>query len=446
MLRRLILPLIALALVACSSSTKNPSTERAATLTAATVAAASTATPEPAAVAATPAPTTAAAPASAEPSGEQALAHARVLAVDIGQRAAGSAGEAAAVAYIAGQLRSFGYEVELQPFPVKSFFSRKVEFKVLAPNVETLRVSPLTNSPPGTATGELFSAGLGLPADYPSGGIGGRIALVQRGQLEFGEKLRNAAAAGASALVMFDPPNDIVPGRLTGQLPSIPALVISGPDGVRLRDALTGGPISVALSFDGGTEEHTATNVIGRSPGKGCSAVVGGHFDTVNGTSGASDNASGTAAVLEMARVQALRGNPEQACFIAFSGEELGLLGSLYYVEHLSPADRQALRFMLNFDMVSVGDQWLFIGSSALQRRGQEVAEATGIAGRRADFLGGSSDYAAFIDRRIPALWLHRAEDSLLHTPQDTFDRLSAAPMETAVRLGLAWLTAFSQS
>src|SRR5581483_8682901 len=192
----------------------------------------------------------------------------------------------------------------------------------------------------------------GLPEDYPSGGIGGKIALIQRGQLEFGEKLRNAAAAKASAIVVYDPPNDIFPGRLSGQIPQIPALVISGQDGVRLRNQLASGAVRVSLSFDGGMEEVTATNVIGRPQGgKGCSAVVGGHYDSVENTPGASDNVSGTAAVLEMARVQALRGNPEQACFIAFSGEELGLLGSIHYVGALSADERQAIKFMINMDM-----------------------------------------------------------------------------------------------
>jgi aminopeptidase YwaD len=317
---------------------------------------------------------------------------------------------------------------------------------VLGPPEESLRVSPLTGSPKGSATAELFHAGLGLPQDYPAGGIGGKIALVQRGQIEFGEKLRNAAAAGASAIVIYDPPNDVFPGRLSGQIPGIPALVIPGKDGVRLREQLASGPVRATLAFDGGYEELTATNVIGRPPGKGCAAVVGGHFDSVENTPGASDNASGTAAVLEMARVQALRGNPEQACFIAFSGEELGLLGSIHYVQQLSQAERQAIKFMINMDMVAVGDEWLFIGSQALVRRGQEIAESLGISGRRSELMGASSDHAAFIDRRIPAIMLHRSNDTLLHTPQDTPDRITAPPLETAVRLGLAWLAGLAQS
>lgn len=450
MLRRFSPLIVALTLVACSSENgATPSGKTAATTAPTLAARAETATASPITRAATAAPTTAPAPAqvSAEPSGEAALAHARALAQAIGTRAVGTEGERKAMDYIAGQLRSFGYDVELQPFQVKTFVSRSVSFRVLSPSEQTLSVSALTGSAKGSVTAELFHAGLGLPEDYPSAGIGGKIALIQRGQLEFGEKLRNAAAANASAIVVYDPPNDTFPGRITGQIPTIPALVISGKDGVRLRDQLTSSPVRASLSFDGGMEEATATNVIGRSRGgKGCSAVVGSHFDSVENTQAASDNASGTAAMLEMARVQALRGNAEQACFIAFSGEELGLLGSIHYVQALSTAERQAIKFMINMDMVAVGEEWLFIGSEALTRQGQDIAQGIGVTGRRSELVGASSDHAAFIDRRIPAILLYRSNDNLLHTPRDTPDRITAPPLETAVKVGLAWLSAFAQS
>ena len=448
MLRRLTPLLLAAVLIACTSDNDRRSSS-AGTVSPVETAAAqvASATAAPITRAETVAPTTAPpARASAEPSGEEALAHARALAQDIGSRPPGTNGERRSIEYIAEQLRSFGYEVELQPFLVKTFVSRSVSFRVLGPPEENIRTSPLTGSPKGSVTAELFHVGLGLPEDYPSGGIGGKIALIQRGQIEFGEKVRNAAAAGASAIAVYDPPNDVFPGRLSGQLPGIPALTIPGKDGVRLRDLIASGPVRVSLSFDGGLEELTANNIIGRPQGGTCVTVVGSHYDSVETAPGASDNASGTATMLEMARVQALRGNTEQACFIAFGAEELGLLGSIHYVQQLSQAERQAIKFMINMDMTAVGDEWLFIGTAALQRRGQEIAESMGISGRRADLVGASSDHASFIERRIPALMLHRSNDNLLHTPQDTVDRITAPPLETAVRLGLAWLAGLSQS
>lgn len=442
-MRRLVPLLLVLLLASCSSSTaasKLAPVSPVASLTA--VAEDSTATPA-ARASASPSPATAVA--GAEPSGEAALAHVKRLAGEIGPRVAGTPAERAAADYIAAHLREDGFDVELQRFPVKTFASRSVELRITSPDPRSVAVAPLTYSSPGSAQGALVYTGLGRPADYPAGGVAGRIALVQRGEITFGDKVRNAAGAGASAVVVFDPPNDVIPGTITGTIPAIPALTIPGPEGVRLRDALQAGEVTARLAFDGGVEETEATNVIGRPPGHDCAAVVGGHYDTVVTAPGGSDNASGTAAMLELARVQAARGNPQQACFIAFSAEELGLLGSQHFLGALPAEKRSALKYMINFDMVSVGEEWLFIGTPALQRRAQELAAADGVTGRRAELAGASSDHAAFIDRKIPALMLHRSNDSLLHTPQDTAERIAAAPLGEAVRLGLSFLAAFGQ-
>jgi aminopeptidase YwaD len=369
-----------------------------------------------------------------------------MLAGQIGTRLAATGGERAAADYISNQFRADGYQVDLQPFPIKTFVSRSVSVVIVGTPDESLRAAPLSYSPPGQAEAEIVPAGLGYPGDYPAGGIGGRIALVQRGELTFGDKIRNAAAAGASAVLVYEPGKDSVPGTITGDIPAIPMLSISGADGVRLRDAAKSGPVRVRLAFDGGVTDQTANNVIAHTEGKPCSVIVGGHYDTVAGTQGASDNATGTAVTLELARLQAQRGNPEQACFIAFSGEEEGLLGSQYYVEHLSDADRKAIHFMLNFDMEAVGDEWLVIGSRDLQAKGKSIAAGMGIPARDSQLVGASSDYAAFRDRGIQALLLHRAEDSLLHTPQDRVERITAPPLDQAVRLGLAFLTGFGAS
>ena len=54
--------------------------------------------------------------------------------------------------------------------------------------------------------------------------------------------------------------------------------------------------------------------------------------------------------------------------------------------------------------------------------------------------LGFSSDHAPFMDAGIPALFLHRSDDPLLHTPQDTVGRISVDQLGEAMRIGLAFL------
>jgi aminopeptidase YwaD len=144
--------------------------------------------------------------------------------------------------------------------------------------------------------------------------------------------------------------------------------------------------------------------------------------------------------VIEMARVQALRGNAEKACFAAFGSEETGLDGSRYFVQSLSAADKQALRFMLNFDMVAVGTEWLLIGTPALQERGREIMNGMGLSSRFIVPLGFSSDHASFINAGIPALFLHRSNDPLLHTPEDVTGRISVDQLGESMRIGLAFL------
>lgn len=381
---------------------------------------------------------------SSQPSGDRAFRHVQELAGRIGVRVAGTAAEQRSAEYIEAQLRDYGYQVERQPFTFKSFVSRSVELSAAG---QPLKVAPLTNSSPGKVSNAAFFAGLGRPADYPSGGIAGKVALVERGELTFSEKARNAVAAGASALVVYEPGAAVVAGSLADTPPGIPVLSIEGADGERLRKQIEARqPVTIDLSFAGGVEDVPAMNVIGR-PGDGaCRAVAGSHFDSVERAPGASDNASGTGAMLELARVQALRGNSEGVCFIAFGAEEEGLKGSQYYVNTLSTEQRQAVRFMLNLDMVGFGESWLLIGSRALQERGQEIAGEMGISARPQQLVGASSDHASFIDRRVPALMLYRSEDRLLHTPQDVVDRISPPALEEAVRLGLAFIAAFASS
>ncbi len=441
MIRRFMLVLVlGVALAACDR--RQPAAHEPATGAASPAASVAVVAPSTTPAAGTPVAAAQPTPAgTAEPSGAEALRHVRVLAGEIGPRVAGSPEERRAADYIAGLLRGYGYDVELQSFPIEVFVSRSVSVQVVAPAQEPIRAAALTGSAPGTATAELYDAGLGQPADYPAGGIGGRIALVQRGQITFGDKARNAYAAGAAAVVIYEPPTgDIIHGRLTGQVPPIPVLSIPGADGLRLRDRLQQGPVRLSVSFDGGMERTTALNVIGRPPGKRCGTVVGGHYDTVPGAPGGSDNASGTAAMLEAARVQALRGNPEDTCFIAFGAEELGLLGSQAFLERLSAEDRQAIRFMINLDMVAVGDSWWLIGSRTLTDRARAIAAGLGVSAEPHELVGASSDHASFIDRHIPAVMLHRWNDTLLHTPEDTADRLQPEALQTAVRLTIAFL------
>lgn len=113
---------------------------------------------------------------------------------------------------------------------------------------------------------------------------------------------------------------------------------------------------------------YTATNVIALKPGRAGygTLYLGAHYDTVYhtpgiephlGGPGANDNASGVGVLLETARVLANEPVSPTIKFIAFSAEELGLVGSYYYVKQMSVADRLTAEAMLNMDCVGLGDR-----------------------------------------------------------------------------------------
>jgi aminopeptidase YwaD len=165
--------------------------------------------------------------------------------------------------------------------------------------------------------------------------------------------------------------------------------------------------------------------------------VIGAHIDHLGrGTlgaldpslgdairNGADDNASGTAAVLELARL--LRANPTRrsVLFVNFSAEELGVLGSQYFVEH-APVPVDSMVAMLNFDMVGRlrGDSLIVFGVATARELPALVDSANATVGLAVRGVGdgfGPSDHSSFYAKNVPVLHFftnlhedyHRASD-----------------------------------
>lgn len=191
-----------------------------------------------------------------------------------------------------------------------------------------------------------------------------------------------------------------------------------------------------------------AWNVIGVVEGEGPFAdetvVVGAHYDHLGfggygsrraGSSdvhnGADDNATGTAAVIELARrfAQAEKKPARRMVFIAFSGEERGLVGSAYYVENPTYALDKTVT-MLNFDMIgNLRNNLANLGGVATGSGLQEVAdaanEAVPVDVRIQRGSGGGSDHLNFLRKQIPVLFCNTGLTSLYHTPDDDYETLN---------------------
>ncbi len=147
---------------------------------------------------------------------------------------------------------------------------------------------------------------------------------------------------------------------------------------------------------------------------------------------GADDNASGTAGVLELARLLAPeRGQLKRSIlFMNFAGEELGLLGSAAWVKDPTKPLAKAVA-MINMDMIGrIRDDKVYIGGVGTGSTFKAVLE---LAQKDSPFkieysAGGysSSDHTSFVSKRIPVLFFFSGLHSDYHKPSDTWDKINA--------------------
>ncbi len=388
---------------------------------------------EPSPTTTTLSPTTTSSP-SPLVSGHQAYRHVLALADDIGSRPAGSEAERQAAQYISHQLTTYGYQTQVQEFTFE-FYVEKATLEVEAPAPLSLNPRALRLSAGGEVTAELVLAGLGRPQDFPPEGLKGRIALIERGDLSFSDKVTNATAAGAAAVVIYNNVEGLFRGELKEESP-IPALSLSQAEGRQLQALLEEGPLTVHLFVQSAQETKTSQNVIGRSPQDDCQVVVGAHYDSVAAGPGANDNASGSATLLEIARVLDLRGQAEGVCFVAFGAEELELFGSRHFVATLASQGQPNPRAMVNLDMVGVGGEWQLMGSPSLVEKIDQAAAALGLDPVPTEPRL-NSDHLSFMEAGIPAILIHRFEDPRRHTESDRAEFVEPQLLKEAAKLTL---------
>ena len=187
--------------------------------------------------------------------------------------------------------------------------------------------------------------------------------------------------------------------------------------------------------------------------------VVGAHYDHLGRSGrfsmsqnttgqihhGADDNASGTAAIIEMAKaaVEARKEFRRSIVFMTFAGEEHGLLGSSHYVNHPTvPLDRTIA--MINLDMVGRAGGRIMVDGLANSPSVEgdltaaESASSLKLRALRGGPGAGASDDATFLLRRIPSINFFSGFHSDYHRPGDTWDKIDAAGGAGVADLALA--------
>ena len=347
-----------------------------------------------------------------------------------GNRASGSPGHDASVELVADELRAADYEVSLESIQVTAF--RQDAPSVIdiqgegAPALQDIRdFKAMLLSPSGDVTADLFALGFD-PAARPGdrNGLGcnpadwtavpaGVIALVQPGSCRRRDVILNAQAAGVVGLITsyadWGPDHVLRPTLIEAGGLTIPAIGTTGDAGlVLLSAAKAGRQVHV--------ETHTTVatvqtpNVIAETAGGDPAHVVmiGGHLDSVIDGPGINDNGTGTMSILEIARELAKLqpdGAPWKVRFAFWTGEEIGLLGSFAYVQHLAPEETATIEAYLNFDMIGSPNAGHEIydpsGTSrptaggTLQQLLAQALNEMGLASEVVD-IGGASDHLPF--------------------------------------------------
>jgi len=219
--------------------------------------------------------------------------------------------------------------------------------------------------------------------------------------------------------------------------------------------------IKMSIAVDIANIEEPTANVIGYVPGNDPDMseeyiIVGAHFDHLgwggDGNSryegppaihhGADDNASGTAAMMELARIVSEKPLERPTIFMGFTGEEYGLLGSAYYAEHpLVPLEKTI--FMLNIDMVGrMEENKLNVHGTGTSTRWDSLVDSLqtehNLATSSSSDGWGPSDQTSFYAKDIPVLFLFTGLHDDYHRPSDTWDKLNYP--------GLAKVVEFSES
>ncbi|HET9526352.1 MAG TPA: M20/M25/M40 family metallo-hydrolase [Pyrinomonadaceae bacterium] len=354
--------------------------------------------------------------------------------------------------------------------------------------------TPLGFSANGNVTGSLVFVGFGIKAaelnydDYQGLPVSGNIAVAVPGTpdgdnphgrffryVDVQWKAIAARDAGARALLVISGSPNFKDERLTklqfdnlaGNV-GLPIAAISQqalakiapelsfPELQRLASAKQqstlkpmAGPLTI--STDLVRKEVPAYNVIGVLEGsdpvaKKETIVIGAHYDHLGrGGSGslaqrsgeihhgADDNASGTAGMLELARLfTSQRPRPKRTIvFIGFGGEEEGLLGSNYYVNHpIAPLTNTVA--MINMDMIGrMKDRKLVIGGVGTAKEWRDII-AKGTADNNRSFSltlnedgFGPSDHSSFYGKQVPVLFFWTGTHTDYHKPSDTFEKIN---------------------
>jgi len=382
-------------------------------------------------------------------------------------RETGTKGEELAMNYIISEFKEIGLKpkgekkfVQEFPFTEGATFGPGTQLYV---NEKSFKVNedfyPLQYSGSAVVTGYTARVGFGIYApklnhdDYANKqNIAKKIFVIEAsspdgndphgkyGDYDLAQRVEVAKSKGATAVIfinsdtMMENPKADFSHKFTSS--TIPVLFAKGDAARMLKN-------DVIINCTAGAEiqkiEKHGHNVIGFIDNKASTTVViGAHYDHLGmgGESslfrgepeihnGADDNASGTAALIELARMlKSAADTKNNYLIMAFSGEEKGLLGSNYFIKHPT-VDLHKINYMINMDMVGrikPEDPALIINGVGTSSSWRTAIDTTGMMGLRiktSESGVGPSDQTSFYLDSIPAIHFFSGTHSDYHKPSD---------------------------
>jgi hypothetical protein len=265
------------------------------------------------------------------------------------------------------------------------------------------------------------------------------------------ELAKGAAAKGAKSIIFFNdgskPDSLSFNAKDRSEMLSIPVIYLTAEAKKALAITDVSNPAVVAQVRFEKISRRGINVVSGIDNGAATTIVLGAHLDHLGYGedansrhtgepgihNGADDNASGTASVLELARIIKAKADKRfNYIFLHFSGEELGLYGSKYFTEHPT-IDLGKVTYMINLDMVgrfNDSSKALTIGGIGTSPSWSQLVEPTTDFLLKIDSSGtGPSDHTSFYRKDIPVLFFFTGLHTDYHKPSDDADKINYAGM-----------------
>lgn len=389
-------------------------------------------------------------------------------------RETGTAGEKMAYEYLSAEFRKVGLLPKgsagyIQPFPFNagSYMGSGNTLRIKKQSfVAGEQFYPLAYSANKTFSGEIVHVKHGVCApgmdDYAGmENLSGKVFVMEIGYPEgidphsklaeyadLRTRIDSAAAKGAVAVIFINSDKDTenpskkYSNRITPT--TLPVIFANGDVAKAMID-------TKRVLVTGVTEilkkEKTGHNVLGYIDNNAKQTVViGAHYDHLGygeeGSlyrgeraihNGADDNASGTAGLIELARIlKASNYKSNNYLFIAFSGEEMGLLGSNHLVKHF-PMPVEQVNYMLNMDMIGrlkPSDPVLIINGAGTSPEWNPAISAIvidGVKPKTTESGVGPSDHTSFYLKDIPVLHFFSGTHDDYHKPSDDEHKINYA-------------------